>query len=129
MDRTPARAYWGGIHTIHFKRDYTNLEISVDKSIPIRPGKVLIVEMPGDETTRRKLLQAIAEATGQDQKERQPVKYKYARINDERLECRCIDCGSTEHLHLYDSFYLCAKCVDRACDDIGREVERKLGGR
>ena len=57
------------------------------------------------------------------------MKYKHARINDERLEYKCIDCGSTEHLHLYDSFYLCAKCVDRACDDISREVERKLGGR
>lgn len=54
---------------------------------------------------------------------------KHARIDDNQLEYRCIDCGSTEHLYLYDSFYLCAKCVDRACDDIGREVERKLGGR
>lgn len=57
------------------------------------------------------------------------MKYKYAKINDERLEYKCIDCGATEHLHLYDSFYLCAKCVDRVCDDIGREVERKLRGR
>ena len=55
--------------------------------------------------------------------------YKYARINDSRLEYKFIDCGSTEHLHLYDSFYLCAKCVDRVWDDIGREVGRKLGGR
>lgn len=56
-------------------------------------------------------------------------RYKYSRICEEKLEYKCIDCGSTEHLHLYDGFYLCAKCVDRACDDIGREVERKLGGR
>lgn len=56
-------------------------------------------------------------------------RYKYARIDDNQLEYKCIDCGATEHLHLYDCFYLCAKCVDRVCDDIGREVERKLRGR
>lgn len=54
-------------------------------------------------------------------------RYKYERINDSRLEYKCIDCGSTEHLHLYDDFYLCAKCVTRVCDDISRTVEHKLG--
>ena len=54
------------------------------------------------------------------------MKYKHARIDDNQLEYRCIDCGATERLHLYDGFYLCARCVDRVCDDIGRTVERKL---
>ena len=56
-------------------------------------------------------------------------RYKYARINDNRLEYKCIDCESTERLHLYDDFYLCDKCIKRVCDDISRLVERKLGRR
>ena len=55
------------------------------------------------------------------------MKYKHARVEDEQLEYKCIDCGATEHLHLYDDFYLCAKCVTRVCDDISRTVEHKLG--
>lgn len=54
--------YQGVLENVRFGEGDTMIEISVNENIPIRAGRVLVVELPHDMGKRWHLIKAVGEA-------------------------------------------------------------------
>lgn len=55
-------AYLGTLESVHFRDDDTLIGVSIEQDIPVRAGRVLVIELSNEAEDRRKLIHAIGKA-------------------------------------------------------------------
>ena len=62
MSSTSHIAYLGTLESVSFREDDTLIGVSINQNIPVRAGRVLIIELTNEAEDRRKLIRAIGKA-------------------------------------------------------------------
>lgn len=62
MSSTNHIAYLGTLESVSFREDDTLIGVSINRSIRVRAGRVLVIELPAESDARWRLIRAVCKA-------------------------------------------------------------------
>lgn len=62
MSSTSHIAYLGTLESVSFREDDTLIGVSINQNIPVRAGRVLIIDLPAESDARWRLIRAVCKA-------------------------------------------------------------------